>query len=266
MKRTAAVLIGLFLTSTTYPDNVSPVIAPPAQALSAGFRRLGFDEELKGPLDIGYGTTDHKWNAGLWWEPIPSASTFSVRDGALTIKANPSQGAELCTQYHDASGGRYFQGGYFEARMLCTDWSAFWLFCANRPRVWGNLVRPSNPLSWTNEIDIIETDPGSPNAAFCTLHANSSGDGGVHDDLNNPHCFPINRLILGTWHTYGLLWTQDQITWYVDDDKVATARPFPSTWQPTQLILTAAPGGANGSASTVLPPITQVQWVRVWEK
>jgi beta-glucanase (GH16 family) len=265
MNRTAAVLIGLLLTSTTYPDTVSPVIAPPAQALSAGFRKLGFDEDLKGPLDIGYGTTGHKWNAGLWWEPIPSASHFSVRDGVLTITANP-QGAELCTQYHDASGGRYFQGGYFEARMLCTDWSAFWLFCANRPRVWGNLVRPSNPLSWTNEIDIIETDPGSPNAAFCTLHANSSGDGGVHDDLNNPHCFPINRLVLGTWHTYGLLWTQDQITWYVDDAKVGTARPFPSTWQPTQLILTAAPGGANGSASTVLPPITQVQWVRVWEK
>lgn len=266
MKRTVIVLIGWFLASATYPGTASCAIAPPAQALSAGFRNLGFDEEFKGQLDIGYGTAGHKWNAGLWWEPIPSASTFSVRDGVLTITANPPKNAELCTQYHDASGGRYFQGGYFEARMLCTDWSAFWLFCANRPRVYGNLVRASNPLSWTNEIDIIETDPGSPNAAFCTLHANSSADGGVPDELNHPHCFPINRPVIGAWHTYGLLWTQDQITWYLDDVEVASARPFPSTWQPMQLILTSAPGGVNGSDSTVLPPITQIQWVRVWEK
>jgi beta-glucanase (GH16 family) len=266
VNKTVIVLIAAFLTSAACVGNVSFAITPPAQALSAGFRNLGFDEEFNGPLDIGYGTTGHKWNAGLWWEPVPSASNFSVRDGVLTITASDSKNAELCTQYHDVSGGRYFQGGYFEARMLCTDWSAFWLFCANRPRVYGTLVRPSNPLSWTNEIDIIETDPGSPNAAFCTVHANSSGDGGVFDELNNPHRFPIDRPLLGAWHTYGLLWTQDQITWYVDDVKVANARPFPSTWQPTQLILSAAPGGANGSASTVLPPVTRVQWVRVWEK
>lgn len=266
MNRTTIVLIGWLLASATYPGSLSSAIAPPAQATGDGFRNLGFDEEFKGPLDIGYGATGHKWNAGLWWEIIPPASTFSVRDGVLTITGNLTKNAELCTQYHDASGGRYFQGGYFEARMLCTDWSAFWLFCANRPRVYGNLVRPSNPLSWTNEIDIIETDPSSPNAAFCTLHANSSGDGGVPDELNNPHRFPINQLVLGAWHTYGLLWTQGQITWYVDDVKVANARPFPSTWQPMQLILTSAPGGVNGSDSTVLPPITQVQWVRVWEK
>src|SRR5258708_21605522 len=266
MNGTTIVLIGWFLQSATSLGTVSSAIEPPAQALSAGFRNLGFDEEFKGRLDIGYVTAGHKWNAGLWWEPIPSASTFSVRDGVLTITANVSKNAELCTQYHDASGGRYFQGGYFEARMLCTDWSAFWLFCANRPRVYGNLVRASNPLSLTNEIDIIETDPGSPNVAFCTLHANSSGDGGVPDELNNPHHFSTNRPLPRAWHTYGLLWAQDQITWYVDDVKVASARPFPSTWQPMQLILTSAPGGVNGSASTVLPPITQVQWVRVWEK
>jgi beta-glucanase (GH16 family) len=77
---------------------------------------------------------------------------------------------------------------------------------------------------------------------------------------------PKRRLpfpVLGTWHTYGLLWTREEITWYIDDVKITSARPFPSTWQSAQLILSASPGGVNGSASTVLPPITQVQWVRV---
>ena len=63
MNRTAVVLISLLLTSTTYPGTVRSTISPPAQALSAGFRKLAFDEEFKGPFDIGYGTSGRKWNA-----------------------------------------------------------------------------------------------------------------------------------------------------------------------------------------------------------
>lgn len=265
MKRTALIIISL-LASTTYRTAASPTITPPAQAVATGFHQLSFDEEFKGPLDIGYGTAGHKWNANMWWEPVAPADAFLVKDGVLTITATPSEKAELCTQYHDAAGGRYFQGGYFEARMRCTDWSAFWLFCANRPHVSGNRVLPSNPLTWTNEIDVIETDPGLPNTAFCTLHQNTSGDGGVPDVMNHPKEFWLPSPVVGVWHTYGVLWTQGEITWYVDNVKVASARPFPSTWQPAQLILSASPGGVNGSRSSVLPPVTEVQWVRVWEK
>jgi beta-glucanase (GH16 family) len=266
MNGTTTILISFLLAIVTDTGIARPAVSPPTQAAAAGFRKLGFDEEFNGPLDIGYGTKGHKWNAGLWWERVPGASAFSVRDGILTITATPSQNAELCTQYHDASGGRYFLGGYFEARMLCADWSVFWLYCAERPRVHGEQVRSLNPLTWTNEIDIIETDPGSPNAAFCTIHKNSSGDGGVPDEQNHPDFFWLSFPVLGTWHTYGLLWTREKITWYIDDVQITRARPFPSTWQSAQLILSASPGGVNGSASTVLPPITQVQWVRVWEK
>jgi beta-glucanase (GH16 family) len=248
----------------------SSAVDPPAQAAAAGFHHLSFDEQFKGPLDISYDGSAiqgrHRWNAGLWWEGVPPASAYQLQNGILTITASASHNVDLCTQYHDASGGIYFLGGYFEARMRCTDWSAFWLYCAKRPMVYGNLVQASNPLTWTNEIDIIETDPGLPDAAFCTLHKNTSGDGGVTDEQNDPARFPLPFPMIGTWHTYGLLWTREEIIWYIDNFKVASARPFASTWQPAQLILSAAPGGANGSASTVLPPTTQVQWVRVWEK
>ena len=247
-------------------------VTPPAQAAKAGFTKLGFDEEFSGPLDIGYGKSGHKWNAGLWWQPIPPQSAFSVANNVLTItagqskNADPAKSADLCTQYHDASGGKYFLGGYFEARLFCTDWSAFWLFCADRPQVYGQLVKAANSATWTNEIDIIETDPGSPTRAFCTLHANSSGDGGVVDRINSPHAFARPSPLIGTWHIYGLLWTREGLSWYIDNIKVASSPPFVSTWQPVQLILTAAPGGVNGSASSLLPPVTQVSWVRVWEK
>jgi beta-glucanase (GH16 family) len=178
MNRKIAVLFSTLLA--THLAAADPV-APPPQAAAAGFRELGFDEEFGSPSDIGYGTPGHKWNAGLWWEPVAPSSAFRVQDGVLTITATASEKVELCTQYHDASGGTYFRGGYFEARMRCSDWSAFWLYCADRPRVYGNRVLRPNPLTWTSEIDIIETDPGSANTAFCTVHKNTSGDGGVPD-------------------------------------------------------------------------------------
>jgi beta-glucanase (GH16 family) len=264
MNKATLVLVS-FLLAIMEPGTAGPVVSPPAEAAAAGFRRLGFHEEFRGALDIGYGVKGHKWNAGLWFEPVPPANAFRVHDGILTITTTASEKAQLCTQYHDASGGRYFRGGYFEARMRCTDWSVFWLYCANRPRIYGQLVRRSNPLTWTSEIDIIETDPGLPNTAVCTIHSNTSGDGGVADRQNDPDFFPLSFPVLGAWHTYGLLWTREQITWYIDNVKVASARPFLSTWQPMQLGLTASPGGVNGSPSSVLPPITEIQWVRVWE-
>ena len=74
MNRIAVVLIILLLTSATYPGIVHSTIAPPAQALSAGFRKLGFDEEFKGPLDIGYDASGHKMECG------PAVGTNSVSE------------------------------------------------------------------------------------------------------------------------------------------------------------------------------------------
>jgi beta-glucanase (GH16 family) len=244
----------------------APGLTPPPQASAAGFNQLGFDEEFTGPLDIGFGTTGHKWNAGLWFEPVPPARDFQVNNHVLTITATATNNVNLCTQYHNASGGIYFQGGYFEARIMATDWSAFWLYCADRPTVFGSLILPSNPITWTNEIDVLETDPRYPNTAFCTLHKNSSSDV-MPDAQNNPDYFPMPNAgsVFGQWHTYGVLWTRSTIAWYVDNVKVATVPSYPSTWQPVQLIISAQPNGITGSSSNVLPPITQVQWVHVWK-
>ena len=236
--------------------------------MTAGFTSLNFDQEPGQTWDIGYGTDGHKWNAGMWWYAVPPTSDFAVNNGVLTITGTSTAETDLCTQFHDYSGGTYFQGGYFEAYMSTTDWSAFWLFCADRPWVWGNLVLPSNPLTWTNEIDAIETDPGAAyvNNVTTTIHENTSSDGGVPDVINpNNNNTISDGPVEATWHIYGVLWTQSQVTWYVDNVEVCTYPTFASTWQPVQLILTAQPGGVNGSPSNVLPPITQIQWVRVWE-
>lgn len=240
----------------------SPPAAPP-QALANGYSNLIFSDEFDVMPDIGYGTDGHKWNAGLWWETPPSPSAFSQAGSVLTIQASATQAVDLCTQYHDYSGGERFMGGYFEARMNCFDWSAFWLLCWDRPTVYGSKVDPNNPLTWTNEIDIVETDPGYPYSAWCTLHKNSSGDS-LPDQQNYPAEMKLNTASVGYWHNYGLLWTQAQLTWFIDEIPVLILPPYASTWQPVQLILTASPGGVNGSQSKTLPPITKVDYVRVW--
>jgi beta-glucanase (GH16 family) len=260
--------LAVFLLSVNCASpKTNPLYGPPVQAAAAGYTRLGFDEEFNGPLDIGYGTPGQKWNAGLWWESIPSASRFIADNGSLTITATATSNVNLCTQFHDYSGGTYFKGGYFEAKMRCTDWSAFWLYSANRPRVWGNAVN-SNPMTQTAEIDIVETDPGFAfsKTVVNTIHKNTGGDGGIPDVQNPNNNNVIGAPVCNAVHTYGALWTPANVTWYVDNMKVCTYPTFPSTWQPMQLILSAQPGGVNGSASTSIPPTTIVYWVRVWQK
>jgi beta-glucanase (GH16 family) len=137
-----------------------------------------------------------------------------VNSGILTITATATSAVNLCTQFHDHSGGTYFTGGYFEARMLCTDWSAFWLYSAKRPYT---VPIASNPLTWCSEIDIIEHDPGKAyvDRAMTTIHKNTSSDGGVPDVQNHNNKNRISKgSAEGEWHTYGLLWTQTQVTWY----------------------------------------------------
>jgi hypothetical protein len=239
---------------------------PPPQAVAAGFTSLNFDQEPGQTWDIGYGTDGHQWNAGQWWQAVPPASDFTNVSGdeTLTDAQYATTGINLCTQYHDYSGGIYFQGGYFEAMMNCTDWSAFWLYCAAGP--WHTTVA-GQPLTYNNEIDIIETDPGAAyaNIVTTTIHENTGGFG-VPDAFNpNNNNAISNGPVCGAWHIYGVLWTQTQVTWYVDNVEVCTYPTFTSTWQPVTLILGVGPGGVNGSASTVIPPTNNVAWVRVWE-
>ena len=148
--------------------------------------------------------------------------------------------------------------------MRAQDWSSFWLFAAVPPL--GHPVIASDPKTWTNEIDIMESDPSTPAKVWCTLHSNSSSSGGVKDQQNNPNYYPMPNggSIIGQWHTYGLLWTENALTWYVDNVRIVTLPSYASTWQPVQLILGVGPGGVNGGTSTVLPPTVQVDWVRVW--
>ena len=268
------------LNAGSLPDGglgVQPLVAsptPPPQASAAGCSTLAFDEEFNGPIDVGYSDpAPHRWYAELDGYRPAGPCHYDLWAGHLTITGfcDPgfNGGVYLATQYaywdpasaSEKSVGTGYLGGYFEARMKCEDWSAFYLYSYGHPTVPEN---PAVPSTWAGEIDVIETDPSVPHTAVTTVHRNSDWGAGGADAQNSPNSATIPGSTIGQWHTYGVLWTQTQITWYVDNKQVCTAPAYPSDWQPMQLVLSAHPGGVGGGQSTVTPPTTEVDWVRVW--
>jgi beta-glucanase (GH16 family) len=95
--------------------------------------------------------------------------------------------------------------GYFEARIKIAGTTgqnnAFWM---------------TNPASTGNQIEIDITEGKYPNKSNMALH-NWSAIPKWAEGLQRTE----NDLDLSTsFHTYGLLWTEDKLTWYLDGDRV----------------------------------------------
>ncbi|KKC27753.1 family 16 glycosylhydrolase [Sphingomonas sp. SRS2] len=138
---------------------------------------------------------------------------FSLDNGILTITAtNTSSSAEAALWGYDyMSGALTTRGtwgqtyGYFEARLQLPDdkgaWPAFWLM-------------PTDG-SWPPEIDIMEAY--GTEQAVQTLHTKQTGS----HTQSYTKTF-VDGATTGM-HTYGLLWTEDKLTWYIDGTEVKTA-------------------------------------------
>jgi beta-glucanase (GH16 family) len=81
--------------------------------------------------------------------------------------------------------------------------------------------------------------------------------------------------LAGGFHTYGLVWSPNLITWTLDGVPFATATPATlaptSQWvfngHPFHIILDEAVGGwpGNPTPATVFPATMQVDWVHVYQ-
>lgn len=191
-----------------------------------------------------------------------------IQDGILTITAlkldKPYQGSDIISaRMNTVKSWKY---GYFEARAKVPGgkgtWAAFWMM-------------PKHFTAWPldGEIDIMEYVGYRPNVTQATTHT----------DLYN---HTINTEKTGTkdiinaeteFHVYGLEWTEDQITGYVDgiayftfeNDHLGDKRTWPFD-TPFYLKLNLAIGGnwggLQGVSEDIFPAKYEIDYVRVYQK
>ena len=182
---------------------------------------------------------------------------FSINNGILNITANVVTPA-ISSQIY---GYQYTSGvletkttfaqqyGYFEFRAQFPAgqglWPAFWMVPAN--------------LSTKSEIDILEQVGRDPYTIYQTSHTSTGGANvSVPVHIENPDQF----------HTYGVMWDQNWLVYYVDGVETSRRVTAPDQQLPMYMILNLAVGGywaGYPDATTPFPSTMQVDYVRAYQ-
>jgi len=225
-------------------------------------------------LSLGAGKT---WDSNFWWgtangstlasqanwyvdtdyAPTQSLNPFSVHNGVLSITAKsvPTKLQPLINGYDYASGllttyGSFAQTyGYFEVRADMPEgpgiWPAFWLLPADG--------------TWPPELDVIELAGQEPGRLIMTSHSESSGSHTIER-----HYAEVSDT--AGFHSYGVLWGPDQITWTYDGVAVAEAETPADMHGPMYMLVNLGLGGFTGTPGSALSEGVQmkVDYVRAY--
>jgi hypothetical protein len=220
---------------------------------------------------------------GVWGNPSQCPTTFSTDtapvyidgNGHLVIQPRNVNGTWISARLN-TDGGQTFQYGILEARIELPDltnqgiWPAFWAL--------GNNINSGVPWPVAGEVDILEDwSPQVYNGAGdagenSTIHTYLTGG----DGLSDRYLFPSGEAVNTAFHRYGIIWSPDQIQFYVDDPSnpffTTTPASLPSgdVWpfnQPIFILLNEAIGGTLGGSTANLtnPGPMTVDYVR-WYK
>jgi beta-glucanase (GH16 family) len=249
--------------------NISAPSALLPRTLDLTDYHLAFDEEF-----MSLSISDSRVNDGSRWYTqtkdccgIGTSGVSSARDpysllpgGGLDIRANAVNGnwsTGIISSVDSAGKGFSQQYGYFEmkAKFPAGDgsWPGFWLL---------NTANLSGGTS--EEIDIVEAYTHWPDRLHNTLHVYNS-PGRPNDSVPSES----NVLVLDTtadYHTYGLLWTEQTMTFYFDG-AVTQQVPTPSVMrQPFWVLVNLGMGNAGFPQNTPSQNDMLIQYVRVYSK
>jgi len=213
------------------------------------------------------------------WECyVDHSDSLRQEKGRLVIEAHPA--SNLTFPYCNFTSARIhsrkgFSTGYFKVRAKLPSGQGIW------PAIW---LEPQEykygiwPVS--GEIDIAEMQGSRPNVSLGTLHY-STPAGPLY-----PHIFASHVCTLGDgavdlsqdFHTYGLRWEREKVTWYIDDQECASTslwmapatakNGYPAPFdQEFRLVLNLAVGGVfdlNPTPDTHFPSRMEVDFVRLY--
>lgn len=211
-----------------------------------GQRTLGGNGERQLYVDPAY--------KGLGLNP------FSIKDDVLTIRAEPvSAGLKPQLENLDYTSGMITseqsfsqQYGYFEMRAQLPAgqglWPAFWLL--------------NQDGEWPPELDVMEVLGHDPTKLYTTVHTKQTG---AHDkDAAGTTVADMSK----GFHTYGVDWQADKITFYFDGEKVFDTPTPTDMHQPMYMIANMAVGGhwpGNPNGSTPFPADMKIDYIRAYQ-
>ena len=200
---------------------------------------------------------EQEWYINANYAGTSAVKPWVASNGVLTITAAPASSSisPLINGYQYTSGEiNTFHSfaqtyGYFEMRAelphVAGGWPAFWLV-------------PEDG-SWPPELDVMETLTKDPNADYTTEHSAATG---THT-MNQGVAFVPDTA--DGYHTYGVLWTKTDLTWYVDGVAVYhTATPADMN-KPMYMIANLAVGGWGGAVDdSGLPAQMKIDYIRAY--
>lgn len=200
---------------------------------------------------------EQQWYIDALYGPTAAVKPWSVSGGVLSLTAAPAAPAirPLIDGHAYTSGmlttHRSFsqRGGYFETRARLPKGQGVW------PAIW---MLPADG-SALPEIDVVETVGSDPDTIYMTVHSKQNGSqikNGVSAKVDN----------VSDFHTYGVLWGDEKITFYLDGRSVGTV-PSPADGKPLYILVNLAIGGkwpGKPDATTPFPVVMQVDYVRAY--
>nr|MDQ2703706.1 family 16 glycosylhydrolase [Pseudomonadota bacterium] len=191
------------------------------------------------------GLTNTEMDAPVGYNP------FSIEDGQLVITAEPITEPGAATKHFNFTSGMisshssFWQTyGYFEMTAeLPTDagtWPAFWMLPVDN--------------GWPPEIDILEAYGDIPNQ----VHTAVIGTGGTTDNWAQVDTS-------GGSHSYGMMWTPYEITFYVDGVETGSTPTPTELNDPMYMIANLAIGGLAGDPDPALVAQFKIDEINAWQ-
>ncbi|HMO25339.1 MAG TPA: family 16 glycosylhydrolase [Tepidisphaeraceae bacterium] len=191
---------------------------PPDPDVPIGPGGLIWSDEFDGTsLDMSKWTW---YRPGVRWDALNVPEAISVGDGKMRItvysEPNGSGGLQHYSSMITTAGIFEPTYGYFESRMRFNtspgQWSAFWVQTRTNGRPVGS------PSTAGVEMDIIEHryhNAGSNDISNSVQHALHWDGYGQNHKTTSRTTRPAG-MGNGSWHTFGMLWTPNGLTFYIN--------------------------------------------------